>query len=239
MKLSDQPAPTSMISVIHTLRPHAGLADDGTYRDFLQKHAGVRSAKDLTAATAPRVIERLRDLAGGGVAAKGAVVGLDGPIGGKLRALWISGHNLGVVRDRSDKAMLSFLQRQTGVSHVKFLQDARAGSSAIEGLKFWLARHGKVEWPANSEDIIASKRAVLDAQWRQLIELGDVKAVGSAVDPMFDLLSYAGRITRQNRWETFRPSDYDDVQKALGSKLRGALARRDQSQNSTTTNEEN
>lgn len=225
MKLSTEPATTSMIAAIHTLRPHAGLADDDTYRDFLQRETGVRSAKELSVAQAPRFIEKLRELAGGGVAAKGAVAGLDGPIGGKLRALWISGYNLGVIRDRSDKAMLSFLQKQTGVSHVRFLQEPGAGSGAVEGLKSWLGRTAKVEWPSESEDVIGAKRAVLDAQWRRLIELGEVKAVGSAVDPMLDLQHYAGKIVRQNRWETFSSADYTEVQKALGNKLRGALAR--------------
>jgi hypothetical protein len=121
--------------------------------------------------------------------------------------------------------MLSFLERQTGVSHVRFLQLARDGNSAVEGLKSWLGRQGKVDWPADSEDVIGAKRAVLDAQWRRLIQLGDVKPIGSAVDPMEDLQAYAARIVRQNRWETFRSADYDEVQKALGSKLRGALAR--------------
>jgi uncharacterized protein DUF1018 len=130
------------------------------------------------------------------------------------------------VRDRSDRAMLAFLQRQTGVSHTRFLQDPRAALGAIEGLKSWLSRAGNVEWPADNSDAIGSKRAVLNAQWARLVELGEVKAVGQAVDPMDDLLAYAGRIVRQNRWETFNPADYDEVQKTLGNKLRGALARR-------------
>ncbi|MFH0302665.1 regulatory protein GemA [Bradyrhizobium sp. 31Argb] len=224
MRLTERPATTSMIATIHTLKPKAGLGDDETYRDFLQSVAGVRSSKELSVATAPRVIEKMRELAGGAGAAKGSVVGLDGPIGTKLRALWISGYNLGIVRDRSDHAMLSFLQRQTDVSHVRFLKDARAGSSAIEGLKSWLGRTGNVEWPTDSDDVIGSKRAVLYAQWRRLIEIGAVKPIGSAVDPMEDLQHYAGRIVRQNRWETFKSADYDEVQKALGRKLRAALA---------------
>ncbi len=224
MKLTEFPITTSMISVIHTLKPKAGLGDNDTYRDFLMRETGCRSAKELSVTQATRLIEKMRELAGPAGAAKGAVVGLDGPIGTKLRALWISGYNLGIVRDRSDHAMLSFLQRQTGVSHVRFLKDSRAGSSAIEGLKSWLRRTGKVEWPDDSEDVIASKRAVLNAQWSRLIEIGAVKPIGSAVDPMEDLLHYAGRVVRQNRWDTFSSADYDQVQKALGNKLRAALA---------------
>ncbi len=225
MRLTERGATTSMIATIHVLKGQIGF-DDDDYRDFLLKQTGVRSSKDLSVSQARRLIERMREIAGASGLARGAVAGLDGPIGSKLRALWISGHNLGIVRDRSDKAMLTYLERQTGVSHVKFLADAGAGAAAIEGLKSWLGRVGKVAWPADSEDVIGTKRAVLNAQWRRLIDMGEVKPIGQAVDPMEDLEAYAGRVVRQNRWESFRPIDYDEVQKALGNKLRGALARR-------------
>lgn len=235
MPLSAHLATTSMISTIHVLKAKAAF-DDDTYRDFLERRTGKRSAKELTTSEAGRVIEDLRSVAGeAGI--RGAIAGLDSAIGGKLRALWIAGYNLGIVRERTDRAMLAFLQRQTGVSHVRFLKDAQAASSAIEGLKSWLQRDGGVEWPnrhdledlTEGDRVIASKRAILNAQWKRLIELGAVKAIGQAVDPMEDLQFYAGRIVRQNRpFETMSSRDYDEVQKALGNKLRGALARRDQ-----------
>jgi hypothetical protein len=230
-----------MISTIHVLKARAGL-DDEAYRDVMAQMAdGKRSSTELSVREAGRVIDRLRELAGDAGAAKGAITGLDSPVGRKLRALWIAGYDLGIVRDRTDRAMLGFVQRQTGVSHVRFLKEARDGSAAIEGLKSWLARTAKVEWPADTSNLIANKRAVLDAQWRRLIELGDVKAIGGAVDPMEDLQHYAGRVTRQNRWETFRPHDYDDVQAALGRKLRAAQMRAEQTQpapTKTISNEE-
>ncbi|WP_316191281.1 MULTISPECIES: regulatory protein GemA [unclassified Bradyrhizobium] len=223
MKLSTELATTSMISTIHVLKGKAAL-DDDTYRDFLARETGKRSAKELTVREAGRVIDQLRAAAGepGPV---GAVSGLDGAIGSKLRALWIAGFNLGIVRDRSDRAMLAYLQRQTGVSHIRFLQMAGSGAAAIEGLKSWLTRAGGVEWPINGDDVIAAKRAVLDAQWRKLIEIGAVKPVGLAVDPMLDLEAYATRVARCNRWETLRSEDYDQVAKSLGHKLRAALAK--------------
>lgn len=227
MPLSTHLATTSMISTIHVLKAKAKF-DDDTYRDFLARRAGgKRSAKELTTSEAGRVIEDLRSAAGeAGI--RGAVAGLDSAIGGKLRALWIAGYNLGIVRDRTDRAMLAFLQRQTGVSHTRFLQDPRAGSAAIEGLKSWLERAGGVDWPDKPDDVIASKRAILDAQWKKLIAIGAVKAVGQAVDPMENLQFYAGKIVRQNRpFETMQSHDYDEVQKSLGNKLRGALARMD------------
>ena len=224
MRLSTKSSTSSAISAIHVLRQKSGM-DDDTYRDFLEAQAGVRSSTELNMAQAARVIERLRELAGEPVT-KGAVAGLDTPVGGKLRALWIAGYNCAVVRDRSDRAMLKFLERQTGVSHTRFLAQARDGHSAIEGLKAWLGRAAKIEWPADSNDIIGAKRAVCDAQWRRLMEIGAVKAIGTAADPMQSLLFYAGKVTRQNRWETFTPEDYDQVQAALGRKLRTAIAAR-------------
>jgi len=227
MRLSEQPATTTMIATIHVLKGQIGL-DDDAYRDFLYQQAQVRSSKHLSVASAGRVIERMREITGERPAVKGSVAGLETPVGSKLRALWIAGYNLGIVRARDDKAMLAFLERQTGVSHVRFLGDPRAAASAIEGLKSWLARAGRVEWPANSDDVIGAKRAVLDAQWQRLIASGEIKPIGRNVDPMEDLQHYAGRIVRMNRWETFQAGDYDLVAKALGNKLRGALARREQ-----------
>lgn len=232
MQLSTQPATTSMISTIHVLKTKAAL-DDDTYRDFLARVTGKRSAKDLTVREAGRVIDELRQAAGEPGPA-GAVTGLDSAVGGKLRALWIAGWNLGIVHDRTDRAMLVYLQRQTGVSHVRFLQSAGSAAAAIEGLKAWLSRQAGVEWPAQGDDVIAAKRAILDAQWRRLIELGAVKPIGQAVDPMLDLEGYACKVVRQNRWDSFRAEDYDEVQKALGNKLRGALARQAERNGSDT-----
>ncbi|WP_316171066.1 regulatory protein GemA [Bradyrhizobium sp. SZCCHNRI1058] len=223
MKLSTERATTSMIATIHTLKARAAL-DDETYREVLAREAGKRSAKELTVREAGRVIDYLRT-ASGDPGPAGAAAGLDGPIGSKLRALWITGWNLGIVRDRTDRAMLAYLQRQTGVSHVRFLQVAGSGSAAIEGLKTWLARAGGVEWPLQGDDVIAAKRAIIDAQWRKLIELGAVKSIGQAVDPMLDLEAYATRIARCNRWESLRSEDYDQVAKSLGHKLRNALVK--------------
>lgn len=230
MPLSAHLATTSMISTIHVLKAKAKF-DDDTYRDFLAQRTGKRSAKELTTSEAGRVIEDLRAIAGHGP--KGAVTGLAGAIGKKLRALWIAAYDLGLVRDRTDRAMLSYLERQTGVSHVRFLKESRDGTAAIEGLKAWLERGAGVDWPTTrpgtDEHVIASKRAVIDAQWKKLIALGDVKPIGQAVDPQDKLQDYAGRIVRQNRpFETMQAHDYDEVQNALGRKLRGALARRDQ-----------
>jgi hypothetical protein len=205
------------IGLIHGLAARLGLDDDAR-RDLMQRLGGARSAKLLTAADA-RVIEELRQRQ------PGRVAGLDTPIGRKLRALWIAGFNLGLVRDRSDRAMLKFLQRQTGVSHVRFLATPGDAAKALEGLKSWLARDGGVEWPAQAQpaatvDAIAKlKRAVLEAQWKRLVALGVVTPGERASDP--ELRAYAAAAA--NGWDLAQLSDYDTVGAALGRRIRAAM----------------
>lgn len=213
MNLSERKATTSMIATIHTLKSRVGM-DDDVYREFLQRETGKRSAKDISIRDAGRVIEKLKENAGQG-GPRGAVAGLDSPIGGKLRALWIAGYDLGVVSDRTDRAMLSFLQRQTGVSHTRFLNDPRAATSAIEALKAWLAREAGVEWPVRSEDVVSSKRAVIEAQWRRL--------ASSGAQP-HDLDAFARKVVGVIGWADFEPCHFDAIQNALGRKVRAAPA---------------
>jgi hypothetical protein len=221
-----------MIATIHVLKAKAKL-DDDDYRDLLKQLTGQDSSRYLTVTQAGRVIDRLRELTGE-YGMKGAVAGLDSGVGAKLRALWIVAYDCGVVRDRSDRAMLAYLERQTGVSHTRFLADAGAGASAIDGLRAWLARAAAIDWPADRRDVIAAKRAVLNAQWLRLIALNVVRPF-NATKPLDDLDSYAFRVGGSNGWCYFDGPKLDQVQNALGRKLRRALA--EQSQSETPTEE--
>lgn len=221
---STQKATTGMIAAIHTLRRNAGL-DEDTYRDLLESETGKRSAKDLTVRESGRVIERLKGTTNG--IAAGAVAGLDTNIGRKLRALWIAGYDLGIVRDRTDRAMLSYLERQTGVSHVNFLREPNAGARAIEGLKAWLGRDGKVQWPVEASGADdqgkANKRAVIEAIWLRLVDIGDVEPY-TKHQPLLSLDPYAYKVAKLNGWNFFQPHHYDQIQNALGRRMRAALA---------------
>lgn len=224
-------ATAPQIAAIHVLAKKAGM-DEETRRDFLQREAGVRSSKLLSVDAAGAVIEKLKAQTDG-ARAKGAVAGLDSPAARKLRALWIAGYDLGLVRDRSDRAMLAFLERQTKVSHTRFLSEPGQATAAIEALKSWLKRDGKVAWPAREawkrdgkagfDEIAASKQAVIEAQWRRLNEAEGRQAVAPA-DPFAGLGEFAITITGRTR-EHFDLAHYDTVQKALGSKLRAAIAK--------------
>jgi len=60
--------------------------------------------------------------------------------------LWIAAWNLCLVDNRDGKALLAFVERQTGVAHVRFLHNHADATKAIEGLKAWIGREGKVAW---------------------------------------------------------------------------------------------
>ncbi len=66
---------------------------------------------------------------------------LTGKYAKKLQALWIAAWNLGIARDRDDKALLAFVKRQTGIDHTRFLVYADDAKRAIEALKGWINRH--------------------------------------------------------------------------------------------------
>ncbi len=150
----------STIPAIYGLRKELGL-DDDTARDLYHREVGVRSLRDMTPGQQVRVMQALQRQVR---TARSAPKGLVGPYAGKLQALWISGWNLGIVRDRTDAALLSFVERQSGISHTRFLRDAKDARKAIEGLKSWLAREALIEWSDHADPI----DAVLGAQGQLL-----------------------------------------------------------------------
>lgn len=164
-------ATPDQLKKIHALRREAGL-DDDSYRDLLQAVTGERSAKAIDVGAAARVIDRLQGLSSSLRRGVEGAMDLTGPYAGKLRALWISGYHLGVVRDRTDRALCAFLKRQTGIEHTRWLRDAGDARRVIEALKAWLAREAGVEWPAaasgGGDDSRAVRLAVLKAQEARL-----------------------------------------------------------------------
>ncbi|WP_068412596.1 regulatory protein GemA [Labrenzia sp. OB1] len=122
------------LAKIHVLKSKACL-DDDTYRDILERETGKRSSKGMNQVEQLKVITALQAIAPRQV---GQTVA--GSFAKKLQALWIAGYNLGVVDDRSDKAMVAFLRRQTGLDHHRFLQDPADANKAIDALKLWIRR---------------------------------------------------------------------------------------------------
>ncbi|PIT69704.1 regulatory protein GemA [Bartonella tribocorum] len=153
------------LAAIHMGKRALGL-DDETYRALLFRLTGKQSAKDLDFSEQRLVMQEMRAY-GGGVNGKL----LRGKYAKKLQALWISGWNLGIIRDRCDRALLAFVKRQTGIDHIRFLRDSDDAAKAIEALKSWLQREGGVDWRGKSRQDLWGRHpsiAILCAQWKRL-----------------------------------------------------------------------
>nr|WP_064249135.1 regulatory protein GemA [Rhizobium leguminosarum]OAP91270.1 hypothetical protein A4U53_27805 [Rhizobium leguminosarum] len=163
---------SSSIAAIHVAKKQLGL-DDDTYRAKLARITGKSSAKDMTEAERQKVLTVLRN--DGFSPALAARRGdgrqkLTGKYAKKLQALWIAGWNLGIVRDRDDKALLAFVKRQTGLDHTRFLVYPDDANSAIGALKGWINREGGVPYGnTNGYDWLSVDGAkVAWAQWKIL-----------------------------------------------------------------------
>ena len=144
------------IRALQATRRSAGI-DDDTWRDRIAR-MGCVSTRELTSSQAGALLDELNNRR------------LQGPYAAKARALWISGWQLCVIDNRSDDAMLAFVQRQTGIQSMSWLRDAKDGQRVIEALKGWLEREANVFWA----DTRNPKRAVMLAMFNKLDEAGAV-----------------------------------------------------------------
>jgi hypothetical protein len=127
----------SAISAIHAMKRELGL-DETDYRSMLVRVTGKDSLRAMSGGQLGLVLDDMR--------AKGAGRRkLGGPYAARLQALWIGCWNLGLIDNRDDAALLSFVNRQTGIERTEFLIDAEQAKAVVEALKAMLARAG-VDW---------------------------------------------------------------------------------------------
>ena len=155
-----------------------------------------------------------------------------GPATGKLRALWNSAYDLGLIHDRSDAALGAWLHR---LAHL----DGGAGTAPagldrpIQALKAWLARAAGVDWRPHlslgQDGRVRERRRprarVLEAQWRLLHRRGRVRIGSEAA-----LGAYAARYAGLGRAEShlaLNDAQADALIRHLGKCIRRASARHD------------
>lgn len=157
----------SALALIHIGKKQLNMEDDD-YRALLGRVSatGQTSAKFLSVDEQQRVIGEMKRL---GFKANSRNGTMTGPYAPKLIAMWLSAYHLGIVRNRHEAALISFVERQTGISHIRWLRDARDAAAAIEALKKWIAREAGVVWPTTPDASgRALKIAVIAAQHRLL-----------------------------------------------------------------------
>ncbi len=161
------PARSRLIGALHVRKAQLGL-DDDLYRDVLEKHTGKRSARDLSE---PQLRQVLAQMERSGTARR---LMPDTPAAKKLQALWMSLFNLGLVEDKSDKALFAFVQRQTKLASPNWLRSAADMEKVAEALKAWLARDGGVDWAPRrgvAPFMTLPSYRVCEAQWATLRRL--------------------------------------------------------------------
>lgn len=216
---------------IHTLRKAIPTFSDDDYRALLRREFGGRSSsRHLSEREAIRLIDLLKGLAGqqSGRRPAETASGRYAPI---LRALWIGAYNLGLARSKDDTALLSWVERQTGLAHTRFLNDPADARKAIEGLKKWLERAGGVVWPADrGEDVVARKRALLMAIGRRCVETGAfvpfVRESGFAGAWPSDFEAYGKGRGLPASLGYYAAEDYDRLMHWLGQRLRAQTAKK-------------
>jgi phage gp16-like protein len=129
-----------LVRLIHVAKRELNM-DDDSYRAMLSGCVKKDSASTMTVPELERVVERMKRL---GFRVKRTPGSAARPLADdgqskKIRALWLSLHEAGAVRNSSESALASYVQRQTGVSALQWLTPAQA-SMVIESLKKWLAR---------------------------------------------------------------------------------------------------
>jgi hypothetical protein len=160
---------SAAIKMIHVAKRELGI-DDDDYRVLLGRatRGATTSLKKMTDGQLQDVIGEMKKL-GFVPTSNGPGRKVKGPFAPKLLALWLSGWNLGIVHSQEEKALIHFVERQTGIAHVQWLRDPRDAAKAIDGLKLWIAREAGVEWPKSTAATGREyKVAVIAAQHRLL-----------------------------------------------------------------------
>jgi len=212
-----------MIKKIKTAQRYFNM-DDATYRNFLFSTVKRQSCTECADFQLAQIINAFEKEGFRNVGNSRATRS-EGKYAPVLKAVWLSGWNLGVVRSRDDAAMIAFVQRQTGVSHTRFLTDGRDARKAIEGMKRWIARESSLEWPGKGSR--EAKKAVVRAQWRRLFTLGETPVDLHSLET--GLPEEMTRILKRYVLDIEQPdlteADFDKVQVAFGKKIRSAMAK--------------
>lgn len=212
----------SAIRTIKTGIRQLGIAEDDE-RNLYHRLTNERSVRKMTPLQLLIVVDELRRLgfkpkSGSNQGGRQGKPALDGKYLGKLRSLWIALYNLGVVKDRRDSAMESFvLGRQVEVAAIRFIHTPGDAAAAIEALKAMAARAG-VDWNNNAgqpKEMRAMGYKIAWAQWRKLV--GGQEPIAGAFWLEVEQLvgrSVAGRPLDQDEWIS--------VMNAFGERVRAA-----------------
>lgn len=138
------------IAKAELLQSRPGFTEE-TYRDILWQAGKVGSASELDFKGRQLVLARFKELGwkvkhkGKGVPREKSRPLAQDEWSRKIRALWLTLHDLGALRDSSEKALNSYVKRMVGIDDVGWIKDWKDACTVIEALKKWIVRVEKAK----------------------------------------------------------------------------------------------
>jgi hypothetical protein len=145
----------------------------------------------------------------------------------KIRALWLSAYELGIVRDKSDGAMEAFITRQTGLATSRWLNDGDDAGKVIEALKGWMARDGGVPFdmqrtrPDGQRARVDPREAIVWAIFLKAVKQGAFKPFAGQLTESC-ICQFARRHTGKGAFGDFEGKDWTKLIQMGGWLLRKA-----------------
>ncbi|MGP8484701.1 gp16 family protein [Paraburkholderia fungorum] len=130
---------TRELAQIHIAIKQIGMSEDD-HRALLSSVCGVTSAGELDDAGRRAYLAHLKKLGFKPVRRAGERTQADDAQSRKIRAIWLTLHALGAVRNPSESALAAYVQRTTRVAALQWL-NARQTETVIESLKKWAMRY--------------------------------------------------------------------------------------------------
>lgn len=162
-----------LIAKVHAMAKELVLTDD-SYRDVLERITGGRSAALCDDRQLYDVVVEFQRLGAGRKTVRPVA---DAPMARRARALWMNLWNLDELEEGSEKALASFVKRQTGKEDMRFCAAADF-DKVIEALKDMCRRIGAAPATGRRSDAMAWRLAVVREQWARLHAAGWAKRPG-------------------------------------------------------------
>ncbi|MEM8724326.1 MAG: regulatory protein GemA [Pseudomonadota bacterium] len=192
------------------------LSDD-EYRDILWSEATKTSSSECSISELERIVSRMVSLGFKPMPKKGAKRTAQHPMAKKARAMWISLHQLGAIRNPSEKALEAFAKRQLGCDRLILANQSHA-FRLIEALKAMAERNGwrQTDDTGNNLGIRELKHGLCEAILAKLVRVGEVPTFWTIYIAAYRLcgieLGSDGPVSAEG---------YADLAGALGAKLNG------------------
>ncbi len=225
------PARNALIAKIKVGQKQLGM-DDDTYRDFLERVTGKRSAAKLSIGDLELVVNNMKEAGFKPLQRKapkraGTRPMADGEYARKIRALWISLYHLGIVANPTESALAKYVARQAKVSALQFLRNNQA-NRVIESMKKWAERAGKVDWSGykiGADTVYRPRQRVIEAQWQILRDRGvhrfddDWHAACALAPYCCGIVGTKAKLGLIN----FTDQQLDQVMEVLGKQIRASI----------------